>query len=246
MKRLFFLLTFVPTTALADEPPPDVAGTWAQLQVQTSVVSIPVAGDITSTTVALLRVAIAQDNRKLTVRTTPCAVDVDSEIDMVKTVIPQSTLAAIGTQQFRARLTQGKSGWVFYQPPVMQTLGVQLDDAWKDKMPSDPKDKRLVDADNDGKPGVTVRIEGAIDGAIYVAQRSWSRLEGLVSGARIKGSLQWQTDQSVLDATSALLSTPPRARPSNVPSENYFRAIRVAPNASCEDILKIPRDAFAF
>ncbi|MEZ4462918.1 MAG: hypothetical protein R3E66_24955 [bacterium] len=246
MKRILLLLTLVPTIALADETPPDISGTWAQLQVQTSVVTIPIAGDITSTTVALLRVEIAQNNKKLTVRTTPCAVDVDSEIDMVKTVIPQSTLAAIGTQQFRARLTQSERGWMFYQPPVMQTLGVKLDNAWKDAMPSDPKDKRLIDADNDGKPGVTVKIEGAIDGAIYVAQRSWSRLEGLVSGARIKGSLQWQTDQSVLDATSALLSTPPRARPSNVPSENYFRAIRIAPDASCEDILKIPRDAFTF
>lgn len=245
MKRLVPLLLLLPGTALA-ESPPDVSGTWAQLQVQTSIVTIPVAGNVTSTTVAILRVNIEQDRRKLVVQTTPCAVDVDSEVTMVKTIIPQPMLRAIGTREFRARLNPSHDGWRFYQPPVMQTLGVALKDAWKDSMPSGPNDKRLVDSDNDGNPGVTVRIEGVIKGAIYVAQRSWSRLDGLILGDRMKGSLQWQTDQSVLEATSSLLLSSPHARPSTVPSENYFRAIRVAPNATCKEILKIPRNTFTF
>jgi len=230
----------------ADPVPPNVAGTWAQLQVQTSIATIPVAGDVVSKTVAILRVEIVQNSKRLKIHSTPCHVEVDSEIDMVRTVVPAAMIDAIGTQEFRARLTHGDKGWTFYQPPVMQTLGVVLSDAWREKMPTDADDPRVIDADADGKPGVTVRIEGVIDGAIYVAQRSWSRLEGIVTNGRIKGSLTWQTEQSVLDATSIMLSQSPRTRPSVMPKANYFRAIQVDPRATCEDILKLPRDQFEF
>jgi hypothetical protein len=247
MKRLCFcLVLIIPAPSVAADTPPQVAGTWAQIQVQTSIANIPFAGEVVSHTMAILRVVIEQDSRRLKVHSTPCHISVDSEIDMVRTVVPLAMVRAIGTQEFRARLKPSKAGWIYYQPPVMQTLGVRLTDEWKEEMPVSPDDPRLIDADADGKPGVTVRIEGVIDGAIYIAQRSWSRLEGIIASDRIKGSLTWQTDQAILDATSVLLSSSPQTRPSPVPSSNYFRAIRVAPEITCEDILKIPRDQFDF
>lgn len=247
MRRLCFCLALIlPGSSFAADTPPAVAGTWAQIQVQTSIASIPIAGDVVSRTTAILRVVIEQDSKRLKVHSTPCHIAVDSEIDMVRTVVPLAMIRAIGTQEFKARLKPDKAGWIYYQPPVMQTLGVRLEDEWKDKMPIAPDDPRLIDADGDGKPGVTVRIEGMIDGAIYVAQRSWSRLEGIITSDRIKGSLTWQTDQAVLDATSVMLSSSPQTRPSPLPNSNYFRAIRVAPEMTCEDILKLPREQFDF
>ncbi len=242
------VLAFLPCQSFASEPasPPKVAGTWAQLQVQTSVASIPVAGEVVSKTISMLRVEIDQNSKRLKIRSKPCRVEVDSEIEMVRTVVPQAMVDAIGTQEFRARLTFGKTGWVYYQPPVMHTLGVSLTDVWREEMPTRADDPRVIDADADGKPGVTVRVEGVIEGSIYVAQRSWSRLEGFVTKGRIKGSLTWQTDQSVLDATSVLLSQSPQTRPSAIPRANYFRAVQIDPQATCEDILKMPRDLFEF
>jgi len=247
MKRLCFCLALIlPSPSFAADTPPQVAGTWAQIQIQTSIASIPFAGEVVSHTMAILRVVIEQDSRRLKISSTPCHIAVDSEIDIVRTVVPSAMIKAIGTQEFKARLKPGNAGWVYYQPPVMQTLGVNLADKWKDTMPISPNDPRLIDADADGKPDVTIRIEDIIDSAIYIAQRSWSRLEGIITSDRIKGSLTWQTDQAVLDATSSMLSNSPQTRPSALPNANYFRAIRVTPETTCEDILKMPRDQFDF
>lgn len=243
MKRLAFLL-LIPATANATDVPPDVSGTWAQLQVQTSVATIPVVGDVETRTVSWLRMTIIQDGTRLKITTTPCRIDLNSEVDLVRSVVPIPMMEAIGTQTFRAKLEPSKEQWRFYQPPAMQQLGLRLIDVWNDPLPKNAADARVFDADRDGHPGVTVRIEGAIEGAVYVAQRSWSRLEGLVRPDRISGLVTWQTEQVVLDATSALLSNPPNARTSANPQDSYFVSKRVTPDTTCQDIARLPVSTF--
>lgn len=244
MKKLALALLIFPAQATATTPPPDLSGSWAQLQVQTSVATIPIVGDVQTRTISWLRLDITQNGERLKITSTPCRIDLKSEVDLVRSIIPQPMLNAIGTQTFRARLQAKDAQWQFYQPPAMQLLGLKLEDPWKETLPKNASDTRVFDADQDGNPGVTVRIEGAIDGAVYVAQRSWSRLEGLVNNDQITGRVTWQTEQVVLDATSSLLANPPNARTSNNPADSYFVSKRIAADTTCEDIARMPMATF--
>ena len=46
-----------------------------------------------------------------------------------------------------------------YRPRTPTTLGVHLEDLVNEKLPTKSNDKRLIDADKDGKPAVTVKIK---------------------------------------------------------------------------------------
>lgn len=229
----------------AEPPALDLSGTWAQWQRQTSIAKVPLVGEVETRTISRLLVRITQRGDRLQVESVPCSIQIESDIDLVRTIVPEPMLRALGTQTFRARLRATHDSWTYYQPPSMQTLGVTLKDAWKDAMPTDARDPRLVDADGDGHPGVTVRIEGAVDGEVYVAQRSWSRLEGQATPNSIRGALTWQTDQAVLGASSALLSNSPRATPSTKPNANTFAAVRVADATTCSEIVGLSAAAFS-
>eukprot|EP00468_Gymnochlora_sp_CCMP2014_P001537 CAMPEP_0167741332 /NCGR_PEP_ID=MMETSP0110_2-20121227/798_1 /TAXON_ID=629695 /ORGANISM="Gymnochlora sp., Strain CCMP2014" /LENGTH=218 /DNA_ID=CAMNT_0007625373 /DNA_START=65 /DNA_END=721 /DNA_ORIENTATION=+ len=62
--------------------------------------------------------------------------------------------------------------WFLYRPETPTPLGVKMKNPDKDKFPENEKDPRIFDADQDGKPGVTVRIliGGSIKGEIYLVR----------------------------------------------------------------------------
>lgn len=230
-------ILLVPASSFAQQWP-DVSGRWAQKQVTASVSDIPIVGEIETETVALLVLDIAQDGARLEVTSTVCKLDIDSEIKKVRSVVPPAMIEAIGTVKRKARLEKTSDGGIrFFQPKHTDFLGV--DPAQKDAaLPTEPDDPRVVDADKDGKPGVTVRIEGLIDGAVYVVQRSWAILRGEATSTRMDGAVTWRTQQEVLDASSSLLDSNPDARPHPNRDRHYFRTTKVGSKTTCRDIIK--------
>lgn len=232
---LFVIL--LPTVAQAQSWP-DVSGRWAQKQVTTSVSEIPIVGQVETETIAYILLDIEQDGPRLKITSEVCTIDIDSEIKKVRSVIPKSMVEAIGVTKRRARLERKKDGGVrFFQPRHTDLLGVKLDE--KDaSLPTEPDDPRVVDADDDGKPGVTVLIRGVIDGAVYVVQRSWSILRGTATEKKIDGAVTWKTEQEVLDASSALLNSNPDAKPHPNRDRHYFRSTKIGSKSTCRDILE--------
>jgi hypothetical protein len=242
---ILFAIIAVPSFALAQDEWPDVSGRWAQKQVTTSVSDIPIVGEIETRTIAYLLVDIEQEGSALEVTSKVCTISIDSDIKKVRSVVPEAMIDAIGTTTKKARLERTRDGKVrFFQPRSTDVLGVKLDSI-KEPLPTDAEDSRVVDADKDGKPGVTVRIEGLIDGAVYVIQRSWSILRGLATDDQIDGAVTWRTEQVVLDATSSLLNSNPDARPHANRDRHYFRTTRVGSQTDCSNIIKARKRLFA-
>jgi len=230
-------LTLAPSSTVADTPLPDISGTWAQLQVTTSVVDLPVIGDIVSTTTAVLVLDIAQSGSNVTVTEQVCDIDLSSSSKRVRTVFPEAFTRAVSGRKKRARIARDGSVVRFTQKRDYAYLGAKL--SRSGALPDDPDDPRVYDQDKDGHPGVTVRVRGAVDGDIYVVQRSWDEMRGAMTGAdRIDGHVKWHTEQSVLGATSIFLKSSPDSQPHSSPARNYFRTTRLPDGTGCAHALE--------
>lgn len=98
------------------------------------------------------------------------------------------------------------------RPATPTGIGVDLADPATDPLPTDPADPRIVDADGDGRPGVTATITaggGAVTGELYLARREIfaydlvEQPDGTLTGVVRDGS-----EQLVIDTSNELFRTP--------------------------------------
>jgi len=209
------------------------------LQVHASLSEIPVVGNIKSKTVSLLLMKIRQNSDELSLEIQPCDVSIDSDVKQVVTRVPRAMVQALGTSKVRATLARGNQYWRFEQQRNVSILGARLKNPSADMLPTWARDYRVVDADKDGNPGVTVEIDGMIEGAIYLVQRSITQLRGLVEdNDKVNGLVAWSTEQSILGATSRLLESQPATRPDPDSTRSYFQMRRVESTTTCSDLRK--------
>lgn len=226
-------ITRVSTGSMAS--PPDLSGTWAQLQVQASVSSVPVVGEIRSQTRSLSLVSIRQDDRDLEVSVEACSIDINSDLEIVRTIIPDAMVAAVGTRTVKARLKPGNTYWRYEQQRDTSVLGAKLKDAENDSLPEWSRDFRVYDHDRDGNPGVTVNVDGMVSGSMYLVQRSSTKLRGIVkSRTKLEGMVTWNTEQNILGATSKLLKKSPEITPDPKLARSFFRMKRISSPTSCD------------
>jgi hypothetical protein len=89
-------------------------------------------------------------------------------------------------------------------------VGMVLDDPGVDALPADASDPRIVDADGDGKPGITVgiRVTDELTGELYIARLEVFAWEGtLVTPDRIEGQVTDTSQQLVLGASDPVFAT---------------------------------------
>lgn len=223
---------------------PDLSGVWAQKVVTSAVSKVSIIGEVISQSVAIKRVEIQQDGRELAVTSAPCHLELLTDQSMVKTQIPASYIAAM-KHDTRTATLQGDAGQYTVDFPGKTTvLGARLEDPG-DALPTKPSDPRVVDPDNDGHPGVTMRLSGFINSDLYLAQKNWDKMTGqLLPGDRIAGEVTWTADQVILDATSRMVGDSPDSSQHPDEKQSYFRMIRVAPDAQCADILEKQNELF--
>lgn len=217
---------------------PDLSGIWAQKVVLTAVSDPPIVSNVTTETITYLRVEIDQKSAAdIKLKTTACAVDIKSDFKRIRTIVPQAFVNALGTTSRKGKLL--RSGEQFYLDvaPNVQVTGAQLRQPESENLPTKPDDFRVTDPDRDQKPGVTLGIEGLVDGKIYVVQRGKDTYRGKVDPAgKIRGKVRWESEQVVLDSTSIFLGDPPPTWPHKDASRSYFEMKRLKKDLSCAQI----------
>lgn len=219
------------------KPRPTLDGSWAQLIVTTSVAKLPVIGKTENTSYYFARVDVSQRGGTLTLKSEPCMVRMEGSVKRVKTIIPGAMVRVMGPAQRTGSVDTAGQVKVLR---AVDVLGARLDDPWREALPTDADDPRVIDEDGDGEPGVTVKIVGPIDGEIYLVQRAWNALDGEVSegGDEIRGSVSWKTSQEVVGASSMFLAANPEARPHPDARRSWFAMKRIDPSATCGWIRK--------
>ena len=216
----------------------DMTGRWAQRQITTSISDIPILGDVVTTTTSVLMLDVVQKkDGKIAIKETICDIDINTDQGGLRTIIPPAFVRAASGTTRTGRVWKKGDRWGMRIKPKVVVLGAKLARPDRDALPDDEDDARLVDADRDGKPGLTVRVRGAIDGEIYIVQRGWNEMTGSIQGKdQASGTIRWKSEQSVVDSSSIMLSSSPETRPDKRASKNTFAMKRVAPGASCATV----------
>lgn len=227
-----------PESARADPARwPDLAGRWAQLQVTTALVELPIGGPYESKLETLVLVDIEQDEERLVLEETVCAIESEGPSTLVETTYPDAFIAAMSGRKRAAELAYEEGRFLYREPKSYRTSGVELADPSGERLPETVDDPRVRDPDGDGHPGLTVEVSGFVTGQVFMVQKGWSELSGRLRSARqIEGRVRWSSDQSVLDATHRFLTHPPVSRPHPSEDRHFFRMARVPGGATCAEV----------
>lgn len=125
------------------------------------------------------------------------------------TAFPDTATQAILPRKATVDVYEEDGAWKLRRPATPTLIGIDGNpDAPLSMNPNDPL---INDADNDGKPGVTVFVElfGLIKGEIYLARREIFQNDvTLYSDGTLRGSVVDDSEQLVVGASLRILNTP--------------------------------------
>ena len=226
---------------------PDLAGTWAMLQVYPRIAELPLVGEATQTSYVVQFVDLEQDELTLRMKDRYCFTVIEESSPISKTEIPDAFMASLKPEPRAAMLRETNGVFAFEQPTYIEIRGASLETPATDELPTDPGDPRVIDQDADGFPGMTVNISllGLMVEQIYVVQRVQYDLSGIVvSNDRIEGLIEWSDEQNVLDATSSLLLAGAESLQDPNPENHYFVMLRAGEDWTCDWLRENWREAF--
>lgn len=128
---------------------------------------------------------------------------------------------------------------------------IELDDPVHDGMPKTPEEAReerwaarIHDADDDGKPGMTMTMSGLLEGEVYFCQRKFFHLEGYIvaEDGESLGLVTAEYEQLTLDASSPLLMNQLERSPHPDPKEAWYHMARLPDGAGCDDVISAVED----
>ncbi len=174
----------------------DMTGTWAHAVDLSSCVTVTASEELRSQTLSL--VTIEQNRLRLTETHTVCQLNSTPLIGL-ETVVPEAVYTLPNPLTLTSALYGTNIGDNYVSDQRVVLWGVDLEDPYEDPFPVefDADDPRAFDHDEDGNPGVTLKVGGdACD--LYVAQRDLKSFSG-----------QLQADGSILGTTAALVEQRP-------------------------------------
>jgi hypothetical protein len=140
-------------------------------------------------------------------------------------------------QEAQLRLENGR--WLVIRPASPTLLGITGDPSLP--LSRDPRDPNLIDADGDGKPGVTVRLKMGriLDGEIYITRReiyrSWLTLH---ADGNLYGYTRDTSEQFVIGASLRILAQQSNPIQNPDPGLNPVILVRVSQDLdTCEELM---------
>jgi len=220
------------------DPVPALAGTWAHIQLNGSLMNMPMVGVQNNKLISLVLVTMTQDGTELAATEFVCDIKIESTTTMVTTIIPQAFVESMEPILKPGFLSWNGHAWVYNQPQAWAVQGVNLENLETDPMPTDQTDPRIFDQDLDSHPGLTVSVTGLLSGDIYVIQRGWNAmLSRELTTDHVFGYLTWDNEQIVLDATNDILKDPIVQTVDPDETKSWFEFVRVDPGTTCIDLI---------
>jgi hypothetical protein len=222
-----------PMPSEADLLEPRVAGHYAIRTVVASIVKPPVGSEKASTTTSLIVGQIRRVGEQFELVERPCrARSSDPEI-----TLSDALTRAVGETVVQLGFGAEASGELrFVRPQNTVVVGARLNNPDRDPLPKVPGPPEF-DADNDGKPGVTVKKSGFPSGDIYVVQRQRSSYGGsVVRDGRLEGLVVSNVEQEVLDHTMVVFG-------SKLSNDQVNAPTRQDPDASKSTVVMVRQPA---
>ncbi len=178
-------------------------------------------------------------------------------------IFPQKAIDAVPTLPRYATLTSQEPGAVFHADSILDLYGLdqsKMDDPMyedihdleaiiENDIPLDQiDDERVVDFEGDGIPGVTARLTGTVDGAVYVVFRMLRALDGeLIKDGLIEGTIESSVEMITIGADSPIFEYQLDLQPYTVEELNRFEFIRLEDQSmSCENLYDHESELFSY
>ena len=204
-------------------------GHWAKLTKLESITAMPFFGDIKQKTEVLTLLELKTDGDGQTrYRERTCKLVSKTFGGLVKTAYPPAFLRMLERDWSPVQIKRDRGQVLFVQQKRPRNYGL---------------DGR--DQDRDGRPGVTIKVSGIIDGEIYASIREWSTSLGrVVDKNTIEGRVEWDAGLRVLGGSTDRLSKQPDTRRNEDPHAHTFVMRRVRDTADCRRLLDQQDDVF--
>jgi hypothetical protein len=219
-----------------------LTGRYVLWQKTVTTSKIPVLKDVTAQSIAVALVDINHDGERLRGEGRLCDLRLESNTRLVKTTFPAAFIKALPPVRIDAAISQ--RGGEKFLSSTTQTLviGAQLERPQHETLPQAANDPRVIDQDKDGKPGMTVRVDGLVSGEIYVVQRSSTQYSGPATRDGFAGRIHVDLEQVIVGASSALL------RRGSTPEPNHelsaFALGRMSNTATCAQAVALARKRY--
>lgn len=212
---------------------PDLKGRWLKQVITVAESSAGPVGTIEIRTSTLQLVDIAQEGRQVEMEVQSCWAEMVADSSMISTEFTERLVQSLPERSRSGRLYRRDGAWFLGIERDWELLGVTMESPGEETLPSDADDPRVIDQEGDGNPGFTLRVRGMIDGEVYVARRGWDKFMGRINGDEaIRGRVQWESEEKVLDASRRMLRSDPDSTPDTEASR--FRMQRVDDEMNCE------------
>lgn len=197
-----------------------VDGTWLKVHIASSCVF-----DQEQVSATYLIVDIDADGTTLTEHRTLCELDASPVLGN-RPVASSDTLATVEYPVIdQGMVSSHTTGGGYSSSTAVGLWGINLDDPLTDPVPTDADDDRVVDADGDGNPGVTMYLDGAGCDR-YMGQRQVVRFSGALEAPNdIRGASVRTTDTVVYGGTATSCEMAPDVISND--AHSFFRMVRV-------------------
>ncbi len=220
--------------SLADQIEADVVGSYVARAHSAAMMDLPIVGPTENLTDTIGLATVRRVGDTFEIEESGCHVT-SSAGDAVTTIIPDVVPRTTPATTSALAFTGTADNLAFTRGQTVTLVGVHLDDP-ADELPTDATDPRIFDQDSDGKPGVTVSLEGIASGDLYLVQRDTSDYSAGTVGAagRLHATFTASSEQSVVDASNPLLRQPLARTPETDPAKNYVDLVRVDTAYDCD------------
>ncbi len=109
-------------------------------------------------------------------------------------------------------------------------------------LPEDALDPRVVDTDEDGRPGMTIFASGVLSGEIHYVQVRTTAFSGVVAAGGAVGLIRFSGASRTLAATNELLTGSAPSRPHRDEKESWFAEVQLPDDADCDDVVRARDD----
>ena len=223
-------------------PSPNLTGRWAMQTVASRYV--PATG-LTSAfytkTTSVLLADITATGTQISLSAQYCDQFAEDPTALAHVVIPDAYKRSLASFVRTGTYSQNSAGIdTLTLPSFVEVEGATLADPAHDALPTVSSDSRVVDQDQDGNPGVTIKLSGLVSGDLYVVQRQISELTGFATSQdSLRGQYGFTSEQIILDSNPTTLKSL-AAQTANVDPDacaSNFALVRVASTATCADVL---------
>ncbi len=242
-------------------PGGDLVGAWAEL-LNTSIIQtgIPIVSSQWVASRNWYLVHLTSDGQgNLTAREKLCAIKLKLETSANQSIVPTQFIDHVEVLERHVSVTSSDQGTPWQSEVVYEVRGANLCDPIADPLPPNysaedddttpcdaPCTNSHCDQDQDGHPGMTNIFNGVLNCEVYVTQRWWARLDGeIVDRQTIAGAVtDNSSEQHVLASSASVcdLGDPGTTDP-QCPVQQYFKMVKVADTATCDDVLALTRCA---